>query len=59
MIVIVWHLLEAKELVNQLFKNNSVETQIQNKKKEVIMKNIVTVIYPAILNNLTTYPASL
>lgn len=29
----VWHVLEARELVHQLFKKNSVQTQIQNKKK--------------------------
>lgn len=59
LIVIVWHVLEAKEIVHQLFKNNSVETQIQNNKKEAIMKNNVTVIYPAMSKNPTTHPASL
>lgn len=59
LIVTVWHVLEAKEIVHQLFKNNSVETQIQTKKKEAIMKNNVTVIYPAMSKNSTTHPASL
>ncbi len=59
LIFIVWHVLEAKELVHQLFKNNSVVTQIQNQRKEAIMKNNVTVIYPAMSKNPTTHPASL
>lgn len=59
LILIVWHVLEAKELVHQLFNNTSVEIQIQNKRKEAIMKNNVTVIYPAMSMNPTTHPASL